>query len=139
MLLPETLSEARGRLDGELAATWSAADGLQLGAGWLGLSEGQGASVRLASAPGLITGQLGASNPAFGPLQRVELGRTVLDVSLLRASFTPKGDVNGRTASLRLHAEPIDPQLKAPLVIDVNVAGPLDQLIKLGMDGRVRF
>lgn len=138
-LLPDALSEARGRIDGELAATWSAAEGLQLGAGWLGLSEGGTASVRLAPVPGMITSQLKTDNPAYAPLQRVELGRTALDVSRLRASFTPRGDAEGRTATVRLHAEPVDPQLKAPLMIDVNVAGPLDQLIKLGMDGRIRF
>jgi hypothetical protein len=138
-LLPEALAAARGRLDGEFGATWSAAEGLQLGAGWLALAEGADASVRLVPTPGLITGQLDASNPAYAPLQRVELGRTALDVSLLRASFTPNGDANGRTATLRLQAEPVDPQLKAPLVIDINVAGPLDRLLKLGMDGRVSF
>ncbi len=138
-LLPEVLAAARGRLDGEFGATWSAAEGLQLGAGWLALAEGSDASVRLAPAPGMITRQLDASNPAYAPLQRVELGRTALDVSLLRASFTPQGDANGRTATLRLQAEPVDPQLKAPLVIDINVAGPLDRLLKLGMDGRVSF
>ncbi len=138
-LLPDALAEARGRLDGEVGASWSAADGLRLGAGWLALSEGSEASVRLTPTPGLITRQLDESNPAFAPLQRVELGRTTLDVSLLRARFTPQGDVDGRTATLRLQAEPVDPQLKAPLVIDVNIAGPLDQLIKLGMDGRIRF
>lgn len=138
-LLPEALAEARGRIDGELGATWSASDGLRLGAGWLGLSDGGTASVRLAPAPGLITSQLQTDNPAYAPLQRVELGSTVLDVNLLRATFTPLGDTDGRTATVRLQAEPVDPQLKAPLLIDVNVAGPLDQLIKLGMDGRIRF
>lgn len=136
-LLPRSLSDARGRLDGELAASWSAAEGLRIGAGWFGLAEGDTASVRLAPLPGLITGQLADDSPAFAPLQRVELGDTALNASILRAVFTPAGDVNGRSATVRLQAEPDDPQLKAPLIIDINVAGPLDQLLKLGMDGRI--
>ncbi len=138
-LLPPTLSEARGRLDGELSASWSAADGLRLGAGWFGLAQGGTASVRLSPLPGLITRQLGDNNPAYAPLQRVELGNTALNVSVLRAVFSPGGDADGRSATVRLQAEPDDPQLKAPLIIDINVAGPLDQLLKLGMDGRIGF
>lgn len=138
-LLPSSLSEARGRVNGEFEAQWTAADGLQLGAGWVGLSEGANATLRLVPLPGLITGQLPNNNPAYAPLQRVELGETALNVSLLRAVFTPQGDADGRTATVRLQAEPVDPQLKAPLIIDINVAGPLDQLIKMGMDGRISF
>ncbi len=138
-LLPPALSEAQGRLDGEVEASWSAAEGLQITGGWLGLSEGEEATLRLAPVPGLITAQLTPDNPAYSPLQRVEQGETALSVSLLRLRFTPRGDENGRTATVRLQAEPVDPLLKAPLQIDLNVAGPLDQLIKLGMDGRIRF
>jgi hypothetical protein len=138
-LLPPALSEARGRVDGELVIEWSEATGLHFGAGWLKLAEHAAATVRLTPTPGLITAQLSAGNPAFASLQRVELGQTPLNVRLMSAEFQPAGDALGRTASVHLEAEPIDPQLIAPLVLEINVAGPLDQLIKLGLDDRVRM
>lgn len=136
--LPSALSEARGRVDGELTVNWSRAAGLTFGAGHLQLSGGAPATVRLASTPGLITAQLNVGNPAFHALQRVELGQTPLNVRLLSAEFQPAGDALGRTASVHLEAAPIDPQLVAPLLVEVNVSGPLDQLIKIGLDDRMR-
>lgn len=136
--LPSALSEARGRVDGELIVNWSKAAGLSFGAGWMRLTDGAPATVRLAPTPGLITAQLKVGNPAFSALQRVELGQTPLHVRLLSAEFRPAGDALGRTASVHLQAEPIDSQLVAPLLMEVNVSGPLDQLIKIGLDDRMR-
>lgn len=138
-LLPPALNEARGRVDGEVMLKWSEAAGLSFGAGWMRLTAGVPATVRLAATPGLITAQLAAGNPAFGSLQRVELGQTPLNVRLLSAEFQPAGDALGRTATVHLEAEPVDAQLIAPILLEVNVAGPLDQLIKLGLDERVRM
>jgi hypothetical protein len=136
--LPAALSEAHGHVDGELAVNWSKVAGLTFGAGWMKLSDGAPATVRLAPTPGLITAQLKVGNPAFPALQRVELGQTPLHVRLLSAEFQPAGDALGRTASVHLEAAPIDPQLIAPLLMEVNVSGPLDQLIKIGLDDRMR-
>lgn len=136
--LPSALSEARGRVDGEQTVNWSKAAGLSFGAGWMRLADGAPATVRLAPAPGLITAQLKVGNPAFPALQRVELGQTPLHVRLLSAEFQPAGDALGRTASVHLEAEPVDSQLIAPLLMEVNVSGPLDQLIKIGLDDRMR-
>jgi hypothetical protein len=138
-LLPQVLSEARGRAEGQMAFGWSAAGGVSFGEGRLGLVAGAPASIRLAPTPGLITGQLPANNPARASLSRVELGETPLNVHLLNAEFHPAGDTSGRTATLRLEAEPVDRQLIAPMIIDVNVAGPLDQLVKLGLNDRVKI
>ncbi len=138
-VLPKTFSEAIGRIDGELHLSWDGVGGFQLGEGWVGLAAGTSASVRLAAVPGLITGQMPSNNPAFAPLQRVELGQTPLDVRVLRAVFTPKGDAQGRSATIRLQAEPSDPLLKAPIILDINVLGPLNELIQLGLDDRLQF
>ena len=78
-------------------------------------------------------------NPAYAPLSRVELGQTPLALRLLRLELHPQGDADGRTATLVLNAEPKDSQLIAPLEIKVNVSGPLDQLVKLGMNDRVNL
>lgn len=137
--LPNVLSDARGRADGEMAVFWSPMAGLNFGAGWMRLADGAPASVRLAPTPGLITSQLAPGNPAFGSLRRVELGQTPLNVRVLSATFQPAGDAFGRTATVRLEAEPVDSQLIAPIRMDVNVAGPLDRLIKLGLDDRMHF
>ena len=138
LLLPQALSEARGRAEGQIAFGWDATHGLSFGDGWLKLVDGTPASVKLAPMPGLITGQLPASNPARAALSRVELGQTAINLRLLHAEFHPAGDGAGRTATLKLEGEPVDPQLIAPLVIDVNVAGPLDQLVRLGFDDRMK-
>jgi hypothetical protein len=137
-LLPQSLSEAHGRAEGQIALGWSAAGGLSVGDGWLKLAEGTPASVRLAPLPGLITGQLPPNNPARAALSRVELGRTAINLRLLHAEFHPAGDGAGRTATLKLEGEPADPELIAPLQIDVNVAGPIDQLVRLGLDDRMK-
>ena len=138
LFVPQALAEAHGRAEGQIAFAWTAAGGLSFGDGWLRLAEGTPASVRLAPVPGLITGQLPPENPARSALSRVELGRTPISLRLLHAEFHPAGDGAGRTATLKLEGEPVDPQLIAPLRIDVNVAGPLDQLVRLGLDDRMK-
>lgn len=138
-LLPDVLADATGAVSGNVRLTWSEADGLAIKGGRLTLAESTRAAVWLRAVPGLITSQLPPSSPGFQPLQRVELGQTALAVTVLDLVLSPPDDPLGRSARLRVEAHPVDPGLKAPFIIDVNVAGPLDDLIRLGMDERVKF
>ncbi len=138
-LLPDVVAEARGEVSGNVGLTWSAADGLTIKGGQIALREGSSAQLRLRPTPGLITNQLPPQSPAFEPLQRVEMGKTPLAVRALLLALEPADDPQGRSAVLRVEAEPLDPGIKAPIIINVNVSGPLNQLIKLSMDDRVKF
>jgi hypothetical protein len=137
-LLPSVLTDARGRLDGELALKRDAA-GIQIGAGNLSLRPGETAELRL-STPGLISGSLPEAVLQYYPgLAKIETGEVPLRADVLEVTFTPEGDAAGRTAWVHLEGGPVDPNLRAPIDLTVNVRGPLQALIKFGTDSRLRF
>jgi len=144
-LVPAGLSDARGRIDGQLNLRWNEADGLQLGRGWLKLNESEAAHVTLAPQPGLITSQLQWWNPArlwrpaFSTLSRIEMGKAALSVSVMSAQIYPEGDDEHRTARVRISAASSGDGMRVPLEIDVGVAGVLQQLLKLSMNDRVKL
>ena len=135
---PEALQELQGMVSGEVSVGWSVKDGWALRGGRLALTSGSSGRLRLAAAPGMITGQVPEDSPARAALQRVELGETPLVVTVLELVLAPPNDPLGRSAVLRVEGEPIDPGLKAPVILEVNVRGPLEALIRLGMDERWR-
>jgi len=57
-LVPAGVSEARGRVDGELQLGWSKALGLQVGAGRLDLRPDEPMVLRLVAAPGLLSANM---------------------------------------------------------------------------------
>ncbi len=128
---------ARGRIDGLVRAKWSAVTGFQLGIGQLLLRDDEPAIMKLTPFPGLITAQLSAGNPAFAALRRIELGKTPIKLQLLSVEITPEGDAKGRTAKVHIRGAPEDAQLRAPLDVQLNVVGPLNYLLKLGLDDRM--
>ncbi len=144
-LVPAALADARGRIDGEVRLSWSETAGLEFGRGWLKLNDSEAAQVTLAPQPGLITGQLKWWNPArlwkpaFHVLSRIELGQTPLAVNALLAEIIPEGDVEHRTARVRINAASRGEGMRVPLEIDVGVSGLLNQLLKLGLDDRVKL
>jgi hypothetical protein len=142
-LLPPVLSEAKGRLDGNVALRRDAS-GIQIGNGRLTLREGETADLRLAVKPGWLTTSLPpdiAKNfPAF---RKLETGEIPIRARSLEVTFTPLGDAAGRTAWVHLVGGPSDPQLTAPLDLNLAVRGPLEELVKigadLGTDSRLKF
>jgi hypothetical protein len=147
------LSEARGSIDGDVRVMWSAATDLQLGLGRLSLRTDEPMVVRLSPALGLLTarvpqyidilpGWAGAfgrwlrpENPAFADLQAVELGKAELRVSALDVQIAPEGDAAGRSAVVRMVARPEQNGTAVKEVtFDVNVAGPLNKVLKLGIE-----
>jgi hypothetical protein len=154
LLVPAAgLADARGRIDGVVRVKWSAATDFQLGLGYLELHNDEPTVLRLTPALGLLTGRLEPyidlsaylgktlghlirpENPAYKDLQKVELGKAELRVSSLRVNLTPEGDERGRTATVKFTAQPLEKRSTVKLVtFEVNVAGPLNQVLKLGME-----
>ncbi|MBI2516808.1 MAG: YdbH domain-containing protein [Opitutae bacterium] len=130
-------AKASGRVDGRLPIRIDES-GLRLGTGWLQLKPGVYAEVQLQAA-GLLTGGMAASNPSYNVLQQVETGLLRLRLTELRLEVRPPNAPPGRTATLHLAGEPADPKVKAPVTLDLNVNGPLEQLINFGLDRRLNF
>ncbi|MFT3780384.1 MAG: YdbH domain-containing protein [Nibricoccus sp.] len=153
LLVPAAgLADARGRIDGEVRAKWSAATDFQVGVGHLELHNDEPTTLRLAPALGLMTGRVPqfidllpkwmgplarwtrVENPAYKDLQNVELGKSELMVSSLHVNLTPNGDERGRSATVQFVARPTESGTSVKEVtFDVNVAGPLNQVLKVGM------
>lgn len=138
-LLPPVLSSARGRVDGSVALHRTPS-GVQIGSGSLALRSGETADLRLAPTPGLLSSSLPEAVLKYYPgLGQIETGEVPLRADQLEVAFTPGGDAQGRTASIHLVGGPVDPNLRAPVDLNINVRGPLESLIKFGTDSRLRF
>lgn len=138
-LLPSVLAEARGRVDGSLTLRRDAA-GVAISAGRLALRPGETADLRLAPKPGLISGSLPPAILKYYPgLGKIETGEVPLRADSLEIAFTPGGDAQGRSATIHLTGGPVDPKLRAPVDLTINVRGPLESLIKFGTNSRLRF
>lgn len=137
--LPAVLRSARGRVDGEVTLRRTAA-GIQLGNGRLRLRAGETAELRLAPTPGLLSGSLPAAVLTLYPgLAKVERGEVPIRAEELEVTLSPSGDPDGRTASVRVRGGPVDPSLRAPLDLRVNVRGPLESIVNFGTNSRLRF
>ncbi len=112
--------------------------GVRLGTGWLELKPGVYAEIQF-NASGLLTGGASPSSPSYAVLKKVESGLLKLKITQLRLDIRPPNAPPGRSAQLHIEGEPVDPDVKAPVILDLNVNGPLEQLINLGLDSRVSF
>lgn len=142
-LLPQALKEAQGRVAGRVLIDWNAKDGLVSAEGKLATIAGETAVLRLAGSPGLLTGHvperiavfLGISlkNPATDTLRRVELGEDALIVDNLTIELFSARGTEGRTAEIRVVGRPTNDRDLKHVTLTVNVAGPLDQVLRLGV------
>jgi len=157
LLLPETLAEARGRLSGEILLRWMPQMGLNLGDGSFRIDRVDSVEVRLAPQPGFLTSQMPAKitllpawlgkvsrwlapdNPAYPVLQAIEMGDLALTVDTLEIHSRPGGDALGRTARIIMTAHPKTGQVVESVLFEVNVSGPLDQVIKFGLSNPFSF
>jgi hypothetical protein len=137
--LPPLLASARGRLDGRISLR-SDADGVRIDSGHLALRAGETAELRFLPTPGVISGQLPQLVRQYYPgLLQLESGGSPLRAERLEVVMNASGDETGRTAVVSLEGGPSDPALRAPVVIQVNVRGPLDQVVAFGTHSRLRF
>jgi hypothetical protein len=158
-LVPESgLASARGRIDGEVTLGWTQAEGFAVGAGRLALRDDEPTVLRLAPAPGFLTSRVplrfqllpgwagpfarwfAPLNPAFASLQEIELGRADLRVQSLDVQLTPEGDAQGRNARVVIHARPEKAGGSVgALTFTINVAGPLNDVMRLGLKENLSF
>lgn len=138
-LLPPVLAEAKGRLDGVLRLERNE-KGLMLTEVRLSLPNAQTAQVRLLPTPGIISNNLPKKILQHYPgLIKIETGEMPMKAERMDIRITPQNSANEKSATIRLEGGPVDPALRAPLVFDVNVFGPLEPLIRFGTDERLRF
>ncbi|HRE81647.1 MAG TPA: YdbH domain-containing protein [Opitutaceae bacterium] len=154
-LLPEIIAEAHGRVSGEIGIRWSPKSGLKLGKGSLRLDRIEAVEIRLTPQPGFLTSRaperltllpkswgflsnwFSPKNPAHETLRQIEMGLMALEVEALSAEIFPDGDGEGRTARLTLLARPRQSTSVKEVTFDVNVSGPLDQVLQLGLQNNV--
>ncbi len=154
-VLPPVLASAEGRVTGAMTLSWSAADGVRPGAGRLQIDPGQSASLRLAPAPGFLTSRVprkltllpawlgplarafSPENPAYETLRAIEMGKMRLEVQSLEIGLRPEGDAAGRTARVVVQARPARGDVVDSVRFEVNVSGPLVDVLRLGLEGKV--
>lgn len=130
-------AKAVGRVNGRFPIRLDDS-GLRLGTGWLQLKPGVYAEIQF-NASGLLTGGASPNNPSYAVLKKVESGLLKLKITEMRLDIRPPNAPPGRSAQLHLAGEPVDPDVKAPVILDLNVNGPLEKLINLGLDSRLSF
>lgn len=130
-------AKASGRVNGRLPVHVDEG-GFRLGTGWLALTPGVAAQLQF-SAAGLLTAGLSPGSSSYAVLQKIESGLLKLKVSELRLEIRPPDAPPGRSATLHVAGEPFDPGVKAPVTLDLDVNGPLEQLLNLGLDSRLKF
>ncbi len=156
-LMPTAVSAARGKLSGQLQLVWDVAAGLRINDGGLAIVRSDDAVLSLAPTPGFLTGNMPArffwlpgwlgpltrwtapENPAYAPLQGIEMGRIGLRIETLAVKFYPETAGGDRTATVRLLARPVGSDLIEQVTIDVNLAGALARVLELGTDERVKL
>ncbi len=129
-------ARATGALSGRLPLRYEGG-ALQLGTGWLGLAEGQSLEVQF-QAEGLLTAGTSPKSANYAVLKQVEDGLLKLKVTELRLDVRPPNAPPNRTAQLRIAGEPVDPRVKAPVTLDLNVNGPIESLLNLGLKGGIK-
>ena len=134
-IAPDIPARASGRVDGRLPVRIDAS-GVRLGTGWLALKPGVYAEVQF-NAVGLLTNGVKPTDARYAVLNKIESGLLRLKVGEMRLEVRPPNAPPGRSATLHVTGEPVDPEVKAPVTLDLNVNGPLERLINLGLDSRV--
>ena len=104
------------------------------------LRAGETAELKFMPTPGVISGQLPEAVRRHYPgLVQLEAGGVPLVAEHLEIVMNAAPDEEGRTAVVSLSGGPADPLLRAPVVLELNIRGPLDEVVAFGTNSRVRF
>jgi hypothetical protein len=155
LLLPKVILEAQGKISGGVGLGWDSRTGFALGDGSLRIDRLESVEVRLFPQPGFLTDnvpvtlsllpawmgplsrRMTIANPAHQVLRAIEMGEMPLVVDDLELRTRPEGDAAGRTAHVALSARPKVPGVVEAVDIEVNVSGPLDQVIRIGLENSI--
>lgn len=156
-LVPTALTAARGRMDGQVDIAWDQATGFMPQGGAMRVTPDTPASIRLASTPGFLTQHLperikllpdwlrlppnwfAPVNPAYGTLEKIERGEQDLTVEQLRVDLYPDGPEGARSATVAVTARPPAGSAVELVSFTINIAGPLQQVLEIGLDDRARL
>ncbi len=146
LLAPQAVKEAKGRIAGRITVEWRPREASVKAEGGLTSLPGESAMLLLAPSPGLLTSRvperlallpiLSIKNPAFDTLRRVELGEDSLTVDSLQVDLYRQNADGGRTAQIRVNARPLDDRDVKHITFTVNLSGPLDQVLRLGLGNK---
>lgn len=131
LLVKDPPAKASGEISGRVPLSYGPG-GIVFGTGWLGLANGASAKVEL-KAEGLLTSGMKTDSPGYPVLHQIEVGMLKLDVTELSLKLHPEGPDAERSAVLRLSGHPSDPKIHAPVTIDLNFRGPIEQLLNAGI------
>lgn len=128
-------AQATGALSGRMPVRYEGSQ-LRFGTGWLGLQEGSSAEIQF-RAEGLLTAGTSPKSPSYAVLKKVEDGILKLKVNELRLEIRPPNVPANRSAQLHVVGTPVDPTVKAPVTLDLNVNGPFESLLNLGLKSQL--
>ncbi len=138
-LLPDIFTQASGRLDGYMDLTRDA-NGISVGAGYLGLREGVPALLQFVPRPGILSAALPpAINKLYPGILQMETAGIPLQADALEFRFEPNGDEMGRTAWVHVAGRPADPAFKGPIDLTMNIRGPLNEVFNAGANSTLRL
>lgn len=138
MALTEAVpAKASGLVDGRFPIRLDE-HGLRLGTGWIQLKKGVYAELQL-QAEGILTSGMAPKSKEYIFMKRIETGLLRLKMGALRLDLRPPEAQRGQTARLHVEGDPVDPSVKAPVILDFNVNGPLEQLLNFGMKNNISF
>lgn len=155
--LPKAIVEAHGRVDGDFILRWNATDGVQVGDGSLQLRQGEPATIRLATTPGFLSAhvpeRINLLPSWLGPIARnvskafeahqtlesIESGRELLILESIQAELRGSAQGNDAGATVKLVARPTKTNAVKAVRLNINVTGPLADLIRYGLNGQLSF
>ena len=125
------INQAEGHVSGKLTVHLDHGN-LTIGQSALVLSKGDMAQVVLQPSPGLFTRILYHNKDIqinYPGLAQIELGRMPLVMKTFRIRFYPNGEQGSPAILIQLEGGSTDPKFAAPIAIDVNINGPMQELL----------
>jgi hypothetical protein len=120
---------ARGRVEGVVRVRLR--DGkFSRGEIALTIPAGTTALILFQPSPGLLSSYVPALvRRKYPGIEAIELGQTPLEARVLRLAYSPTADAAGRSATLHLEGQPQDRKYVAPLELDFNFLGEVEQTL----------
>jgi hypothetical protein len=128
------IKQAAGHVNGKLTVHLDHGN-LTIGQSGLALNKGDTAQVILQPSPGLFSRILYRNEKIrvnYPGLAQIELGKLPLVMKTFRIRFYPDGEQASRTILIQLEGGSADPKYAAPVVIEVNIHGPMQELLHGG-------
>jgi hypothetical protein len=128
------IKQAAGHVSGKLTVHLDHGN-LMVGQSALVLAKGETAQVVLQPSSGLFTRILYSKKEIrinYPGLAQIELGKMPLVMKTFRIKFYPDGEQASRTVLIQLEGGSTDPKYAAPVVVEVNIHGPVQQLFHGG-------